>query len=293
MDSVPGLFNRHRGSRPPNRLPNRAFERTVLWIRILRRVRADPRLEIGLVASATLDILLHTLIGKDLDSSPHSYVSGILWLSVEGEDVKYYIRSCADDIYNCMPAREHDVEAEILSHLGEGDVFVDVGANIGYYSVLGAKRVGRLGRVVAVEPLPANGQVLEKNVRLNSLSNVTVVNAACWSLSSRITLSWPPGDYGRASAVSRRGFGRATVETVTLDFVCSELPAIKFLKIDAEGAEAEILQGGRRSLMKTKYIILELSERKEEIVKLLQGSGFAVKPLLFPPYVMAVNEKLP
>src|SRR5580765_7707639 len=64
--------------------------------------------------------------------------------------------------------------AWVLARLEPGDVFVDVGANIGVFTVMAAKRVGPTGRVIAFEPSPSVIRYLEENVRLNELTNVTV-----------------------------------------------------------------------------------------------------------------------
>jgi len=69
---------------------------------------------------------------------------------------------------------------DYLSNLGSGDVFLDVGAHIGKYTILAAKRVGSEGLVIAVEPHPENYRTLIENIKLNSLNNVIALNIAAW-----------------------------------------------------------------------------------------------------------------
>lgn len=88
------------------------------------------------------------------------------------------MRGFSDDLYSVTPGRERDVNELILSCLKEGDVFLDVGANIGYYSILGGKIVGKNGRVISVEPIDSTARILKYNIKLNKLKNVKVIQKA-------------------------------------------------------------------------------------------------------------------
>jgi len=74
------------------------------------------------------------------------------------------------------------VEA-IASILKPGDVFVDIGANVGFYTILASKQVGEKGKVYAIEPLPRNLFLLSIHIKINRCSNVVVIPAACADLS--------------------------------------------------------------------------------------------------------------
>lgn len=65
--------------------------------------------------------------------------------------------------------------------LRKGDVFIDVGAHIGKYTILVAKIVGKEGLVIAIEPNPENYETLLENIKLNNLKNVIAVNIAAWN----------------------------------------------------------------------------------------------------------------
>jgi len=65
----------------------------------------------------------------------------------------------------------------LYEHLREGDVFLDVGANIGFYSLVASRWVGFSGKMIAIEALPYNCDGLRKNIDLNDICNIQVVNA--------------------------------------------------------------------------------------------------------------------
>ena len=106
-----------------------------------------------------------------------------------------------------------------------GDRCVDVGANIGLHTVRMAKLAGRDGAVTAIEPDPVLARPLERNLRLNELANVRLVNAAASDQPGQVTLHRPdPGDTNRArSSLHGHSYltgGEITVPAVTVDELC-------------------------------------------------------------------------
>ena len=71
-------------------------------------------------------------------------------------------------------------EDEIIEHFHtkEGDIVVDVGAHIGRYTIISSKRIGQSGKVIAIEPHPSNFEMLNRNIKLNGLTNVIPLNYA-------------------------------------------------------------------------------------------------------------------
>jgi FkbM family methyltransferase len=141
--------------------------------------------------------------------------------------------------------------------LRPGMTFVDVGANIGYYTLLAARAVGAQGRVHAFEPNAAVRQRLETNVALNQLGNIQVHGQAVARASGEVRFyaSALPENDGISSIFP--GDGRASegavVPAVSLDDFEGRLTSgggrpIDLLKIDVEGAEIEVFEGGRRVL---------------------------------------------
>jgi FkbM family methyltransferase len=138
--------------------------------------------------------------------------------------------------------------AELFSLLiRPGDRCVDVGANIGLHTVRLAKLAGRGGVVTAIEPDPGLARRIERNLVLNDLANVRVVNAAASDEAGPVTLHRPdPGDPNRARA-SLHGYSYLTgdaisVPAVTVDQVCGR-ERVALIKIDVEGHEGAVVRG--------------------------------------------------
>lgn len=132
------------------------------------------------------------------------------------------------------------------SYLRPGDVFLDVGANIGLYSLVAAQRVGPLGRVCAFEPVPATAARLRQQLALNDLANITVEELAVGNAPGPVALYLPPaGNSGMASLYAYTNELRPpiSVAATTLDAYTSGWPAVRLIKMDIEGAEWLALQG--------------------------------------------------
>jgi FkbM family methyltransferase len=151
--------------------------------------------------------------------------------------------------------------------LKDGDVFLDVGANIGWYSVHASKLVGEKGQVIAFEPEPRNLDMLKRNVRANGLKNVVVEGVALSNAEGSFKLYLEAGNLGMHSLVEEHG-GKSfvNVKTVRLDDYWKDRGDIKLVKIDTEGAEGMILDGMRETLAKQKglELIVEFAPRRLE-----------------------------
>jgi FkbM family methyltransferase len=145
---------------------------------------------------------------------------------------------------------EPDVVRKIVSTIRPGMTVVDVGAHVGYYTLVFAKYVGATGRVISFEPLPANFALLEKNVELNQLKHVDLFNSAIFSRSGDLAISIPPdSNSGEASVMQPPGDNQLHVPATTLDLVSSNLDLKPdFLKIDVEGCEFEVLRGAQQTI---------------------------------------------
>jgi FkbM family methyltransferase len=123
--------------------------------------------------------------------------------------------------------------------LEPGMTFVDAGANIGYFSVLGSQLVGPAGRVFAVEPDRTNLNLLRANLSRHECSNVTVLPMAAWSERTQLNIRRPPGE----GAVARVGVpeGGRTVPAARLDELISG--RVDYLKIDCELTDHIVVRG--------------------------------------------------
>jgi FkbM family methyltransferase len=142
---------------------------------------------------------------------------------------------------------EPDVSQVIEQNLAPGDVFVDVGANIGYDTLLASSRVGSAGRVVAIEASPRTFALLQRNLAANdSSSNVRAVNAAVSDRPGTLELyEVNAGNIGAATTLaSRGGTLMASVEALPLEQILTpqERSRLRLIKMDVEGAEPPILR---------------------------------------------------
>jgi FkbM family methyltransferase len=131
---------------------------------------------------------------------------------------------------------------------------VDIGANIGYYSLMAAQLVGEEGRVFAFEPDPKNFELLSRNLELNGYRNVVAVQKAVSNTSGIVTLYIDETNFGNRSFGEKNivnDGGAVETQTVSFDeFYESEMHGarIDVLKIDAQGAEGLIFEGARKTL---------------------------------------------
>jgi FkbM family methyltransferase len=184
------------------------------------------------------------------------------------------------------------VDDFIRSHLGRGAVFVDVGANVGYYTLVASKLVGSHGRVYAIEPVPSTAVILKANVKMNDCRNVLVYDVAAWSSEEEVTLEIPESAYGYASVVRGSDEGKKiTVKATTLDEILQGATSVDLVKIDVEGAEHEVLIGAKKSMDKIKYIVIELTRNVEEVLGLLTSHGFKVKRARLPAHIIAYRGR--
>jgi FkbM family methyltransferase len=141
---------------------------------------------------------------------------------------------------------EPRLTALVEQRLQPGDVFVDVGANVGYFSLLAAHRVGPAGAVVAIEASPRVAAMLRSNVALSRAENVRVLNVAASDRHGTVPIyAGPPGNVGTTSLHADHG-GRyetdVTAAPLTTLIEPSELGRVRLVKIDVEGAELPILE---------------------------------------------------
>ncbi|HEX2781680.1 MAG TPA: FkbM family methyltransferase [Gemmatimonadaceae bacterium] len=143
---------------------------------------------------------------------------------------------------------EPTITALLRRYVPEGGVFIDVGANIGYYSLLASSWVGDSGRVIAFEPLAQTFARLLRHIEMNGAKNVVPLRLACAaSAGARRMLTFADSGWSHLATGGTEG---EQVEATTIDDTIASLnPArVDVLKIDAEGADFEVLRGARRTL---------------------------------------------
>lgn len=143
---------------------------------------------------------------------------------------------------------EPPMQEAIASNLQTGDVFFDIGANIGFFSLIAARYAGSDGRVYAFEPVPDNAAAIMRSVRLNEMDTVEVFAEAVGAVDGRadLLLARHIGGAVLASAGQPPDMkGKIEIDIVTLDSVIAKrnLRPPSLVKIDVEGAEIDVLKG--------------------------------------------------
>jgi FkbM family methyltransferase len=182
-----------------------------------------------------------------------------------------------------------------LQLIRRGDTVFDVGANVGYFTILYSDLVGPHGSVHSFEPVPPTFAMLNEKVRCDGRYRNVVTNpAACSEVAGTADILLPGGDIGQASMRSH-GAGswvtttereKFSVPTIRLDDYVAEqgLTRLDFIKCDAEGAELLVLKGAAGLLRQFEPILhLEVSEAwtrdfgysPSELAELLESSGYS------------------
>jgi len=139
----------------------------------------------------------------------------------------------------------------IVKHVQRGMCVFDVGAHLGYYSLLFSKCTGPEGRVVSFEAARGNFSTLQRNITVNNIDNIEPINLAVFSKSGTIPMSLSTADTGSGNWSISRELNKDSiqVQTISLDQFCEANHVLPdFLKIDVEGAEYDVLLGGRDTI---------------------------------------------
>lgn len=192
-------------------------------------------------------------------------------------------------IHGCwLGTYELNKQERFVRHVRAGDVVWDIGANVGFYTLLSSWLAGPTGKVVAFEPLPRNLRFLRDHVKINALTNVEIIDAA---VSDRAgTAEFVEGDDGAQGHLSdiAPGGKRHTVKLVSIDGLLSErdLPRPTLVKIDVEGAEAAVIRGARALLSEshpTIFLATHGPAVHAECLSLLSDLGYTLNSLSDKP----------
>lgn len=175
-----------------------------------------------------------------------------LWLSVDPRYESVYVEEMYEPILQNVLGR----------YISQGGTFYDVGAHIGFFSLIAARLVGKSGAVFAFEADPLNARRIQEHVSKNALGQVQILSVAVWSRSGAVC-------FQRASEVSSHNTGSVVgtptrdgildqikVEAVALDDFAKRNAVPTVVKIDVEGGEGEVLRGADRLLADVKPIIV-------------------------------------
>jgi FkbM family methyltransferase len=163
--------------------------------------------------------------------------------------------------------------------IASGDVVFDVGANVGFYTLLASRMTGASGRVIAFEPLARNFDLLERHLSYNRAANVTVVKAA---VGERTGVERFAGkDEPSMGALAAEG---DPVDVVSIDdlVAAGDVPPPQLMKIDVEGAESRVLQGAAATLARHRPAILLAAHgwaQWSECTQRLSDLGYSIRLL--------------
>jgi len=168
--------------------------------------------------------------------------------------------------YALSSSWEEDTTKLFEKAVKKGDVIVDMGANIGYFTLLSAKLTGKEGKVFSFEPNQKNFEYLTKNIKLNNYTNVIAEQKAVSNENGKIKLFICPYDTGHHTINQKEGIesyrlGRGgevssiDIDAVTLDkYMEGKSDRVDVMKIDVEGAEALAFEGMKNILSKNRHI---------------------------------------
>ena len=169
-------------------------------------------------------------------------------------------------------------EEEIIEHFqpSRGDIVVDIGAHIGRYTLIASKRVGLNGKIIAIEANPDNFEMLNRNVKLNQLTNVRSLNYAVYSRETKIKLYLAGERAGQTLyntiMTERANKGQekfVEINADTLDHLLQlrGISEVNWIKIDVEGAEYEVLKGASKIISHSRDIslLIEIHSLSDDI----------------------------
>lgn len=212
-------------------------------------------------------------------------------------DIHYTVKS--DTIFSWHLAKYRAFESDNTNFLTRrfplqsGGLFVDVGANFGWFTCLFSKLAGNEGKVIAFEPAMDNLSLLRKNLRTNGLHNVHVIDSAVGAEPGNATLCLAPeANPGMHSLVTMAHTPRTeaaqNVAITTLDDAMKSTSGrIRLLKIDIEGYEIDALRGASETLARCDHLLIEYSpgflraagHAPSDLIRIIENAGFKIYKL--------------
>jgi FkbM family methyltransferase len=207
---------------------------------LTRPARSYVRHAPGAVAKP---LLVRRLVEPSLRGRPRPFVTR----TVDGFHMAGNTRDMIQRYLYVFGVWEPELSGLLRSRLRPGRTFIDVGANIGYFSLLASGLVGAHGRVVAFEPLPETYEQLRANLERNAARNVRALNVAAGRAAGVVTLyGGDVGNSGTTTMVADRtlhAVAQAAVRPLDDLLTEDEVATARLVKIDVEGAEPDVVAG--------------------------------------------------
>lgn len=171
-----------------------------------------------------------------------------------------------------LGTNEPPVQEALAEMLRPADVFFDIGANVGFFTVIAARLVGKHGQVIAFEPVPANAAAVRHNCALNDFANVRVLETAISDEDGTAELRLAHYAGGAALATvapppDLKGIITVPVNTVDTLVAQKKVPPPTVVKIDVEGAEINVLRGMHETLRQIRPIVIyEIDDESPQLL---------------------------
>lgn len=162
--------------------------------------------------------------------------------------------------------------------LGQGDWALDIGANVGHYTMRMAELVGPSGRVIALEPVPDTFALLAANARLFAHANVSLLNVAVSDRIGVASMQIPRFASGLSNYYQAHLSAGPGLAVLTLSIDALSLPPVRLVKMDVEGHELPALQG-MRGLLARDHPVLIIETGSQETMTFLGDLGYAYERL--------------
>lgn len=195
---------------------------------------------------------------------------GIKWFVASG-NLEYFLGSF-----------EEEKVALFVNSIQKEWIVYDIGANVGFYTLLTSKYVGKKGKVIAFEPNPIALRYLKKNVAINNFSNIKIIGTAVTNESGKHRFD----DSLDISCGRLDTKGNIEVVTLTIDEFATKTEAPNCMKIDVEGGEYKVLQGAKKSLTNYRPLLFIATHGIEQYNKCVDF----LKKLKYEIRIISKNE---
>lgn len=254
---------------------------------ILRRKGGRDTIRI-LLAICVVHLLSPSLIKRKLDYAISRFTSKEIIRKINGVNMILSLGDAGISRQLIMYGRRETLMTDYLLNsgtIGEGDVVLDIGANIGYYVLLESKLVGETGKIYAVEPISSNIRTLERNVLLNNCTNVETYRLAMGDKngSTMIYVS----DQSNLSAMQKESgvnyIRTEQVDIMTVDTFLEGKEDPDLIRMDVEGYEYFIFKGMEKNLKKDIDLLVEIhgfimsNKQVDVLFNMLKDHGYRVK----------------
>lgn len=250
----------------------------------------SDRTQLALLATRVRPALGHRLtplLGRGEVAVVHGFASGLRFPAAALPPAHAHTRLVL------LGDLEVPLQEALRRHVAPGAVVWDVGANVGFFTLLAARLVtagGASGRVLAFEPVPAVARQVAAAATRNGVADAVEVRAAALAASPGRAAFHVVAD-GSWSHLADRGAHERTAETIEVDvttvdaLVAAGSPPPDVLKVDVEGSEVAVLEGARETLRAHRPLVLcELHETNAEVCDLLDAEGYVATSLDGPTH---------